>query len=366
MEIINQSVEQILVKEFDGKQIYTFVWKDKPCWIANQIAGLFGYADSSKTIQDCIKAEEFGIEQEYDVLKGNEFNDFVTTLNVVANNIVSNKARSITIFYEDGLYGFLQYTNKPVGIKFRKWLRTEVLPSIRKHGAYMTNEALEKAINDPDWTIQLLTELKIERATKEKLRIEQEKNKPKIELANAIECSSSSILIAQLSKILNQNGVDIGQNRLFEWMRNNEYLIKKKRADHNSPTQKSMDLKVLEISESTGIDKDGNTVIRHTPIITGKGQIYFVNKILKENNKVLKRFMINNDYIKGIMVEIGKTYAIYDHEYYGFIGTLKSVRNEKIRVEEIGDVSRSRDIPVCMIDYIEEASKEDMDKYLSK
>lgn len=364
MEIINQSVEQILVKEFDGKQIYTFVWKDKPCWIASQIAGLFGYADSSKTIFQCIETEEFKIEKEYEVLKGEELRKFKdTTLEVMPSLKYTS---SLTIFYEDGLYGFLQYTNKPVGIKFRKWLRTEVLPSIRKHGAYMTNEALEKAINDPDWTIQLLTELKRERATKEKLRVEQEKNKSKIELANAIECSSSSILIAQLSKILNQNGVDIGQNRLFEWMRNNEYLIKKKRADHNSPTQKSMDLKVLEISESTGIDKDGNVIIRQTPVVTGKGQIYFVNKILRENNKVLKRFMINNDYIKGVMVEIGKIYSIYDNEYYGFIGKLKSVRNEKIRVEEIGDVSRSRDIPVCMIDYIEEASKEEINKYLSK
>ncbi|CCL51164.1 TPA: phage antirepressor KilAC domain-containing protein [Clostridioides difficile] len=267
---------------------------------------------------------------------------------------------------EPQLYDFMLEAKTAKCRPFKKWVTNEVLPTIRKHGAYMTNEALEKAINDPDWTIQLLTELKKERATKEKLRVEQEKNKPKLELANAIESSSSSILIAQLSKILNQNGVDIGQNRLFEWMRNNEYLIRKKRADHNTPTQKSMDLKVLEVSESTGVDKDGNTIVRYTPIVTGKGQIYFLNKILKENSQVLKRFMINNDYIKGVMVEIGKTYAIYDHEYYGFIGILKSVRNEKIRVEEIGDVSSSRDIPICMIDYIEEASKEDINKYLSK
>lgn len=265
---------------------------------------------------------------------------------------------------EPQLYDFMLEAKTEKCKPFKKWVTNEVLPSIRKHGAYMTNEALEKAINDPDWTIQLLTELKRERATKEKLKVEQEKNKPKLELANAIESSSSSILIAQLSKILNQNGVDIGQNRLFEWMRNHEYLIRKKRADHNTPTQKSMDLKILEVSESVGIDKDGNAVIRQTPVVTGKGQIYFVNKILKDNNKVLKKFMINNDYIKGVMVEIGKIYSIYDNEYYGFIGILKSVRNEKIRVEEIGDVSRSRDIPICMIDYIEEASKEEINKYL--
>ncbi|EJA6589970.1 phage repressor protein [Clostridioides difficile] len=134
-------MENLIVKEFNGSQIYTFMWKEKSCWIANQIVGLFDYADVSKTIQDCIKAEDFEIEQEYDVLKGNEFNDFVTTLNVVANNIISNKARSITIFYEDGLYGFLQYTDKPIGVQFRKWLRREVLPSIRQTGSYITNNA---------------------------------------------------------------------------------------------------------------------------------------------------------------------------------------------------------------------------------
>ncbi|AXU86097.1 TPA: phage repressor protein [Clostridioides difficile] len=141
-------MKNLIVKEFNGSQIYTFMWKEKSCWIANQIVGLFDYADVSKTIQDCIKAEDFEIEQEYDVLKGNEFNDFVTTLNVVANNIISNKARSITIFYEDGLYGFLQYTDKPIGVQFRKWLRREVLPAIRQHGAYITNNADPQALRE--------------------------------------------------------------------------------------------------------------------------------------------------------------------------------------------------------------------------
>ena len=141
-------MKNLIVKEFNGSQIYTFMWKEKSCWIANQIVGLLDYADVSKTIQDCIKAEDFEIEQEYDVLKGNEFNDFVTTLNVVANNIISNKARSITIFYEDGLYGFLQYTDKPIGVQFRKWLRREVLPSIRQTGAYITNNADPQALRD--------------------------------------------------------------------------------------------------------------------------------------------------------------------------------------------------------------------------
>ncbi|SJX11727.1 prophage antirepressor [Clostridioides difficile] len=345
MEIINRENEKRIISfnnELFG-EIRTIRIENEPYFVATDIAKALGYKDTTNAIkQHCRWVVKHHIPHPQS----------------------KTKTLEVNIIPEGDMYRLIINSELPSAEKFERWVFDEVLPSIREHGAYMTNEALEKAINDPDWTIKLLTELKKERATKEKLRVEQEKNKPKLELANAIESSSSSILIAQLSKILNQNGVDIGQNRLFEWMRNNEYLIRKKRADHNTPTQKSMDLKVLEVSESTGVDKDGNTIVRYTPIVTGKGQIYFLNKILKENSQVLKRFMINNDYIKGVMVEIGKTYAIYDHEYYGFIGILKSVRNEKIRVEEISDVSRSRDIPICMIDYIEEASKEDINKYL--
>ncbi|HBF3343940.1 TPA: phage antirepressor KilAC domain-containing protein [Clostridioides difficile] len=345
MEIINRENEKRIISfnnELFG-EIRTIRIENEPYFVATDIAKALGYKDTTNAIkQHCRWVVKHHIPHPQS----------------------KTKTLEVNIIPEGDMYRLIINSELPSAEKFERWVFDEVLPSIREHGAYMTNEALEKAINDPDWTIKLLTELKKERATKEKLKVEQEKNKPKLELANAIESSSSSILIAQLSKILNQNGVDIGQNRLFEWMRNNEYLIRKKRADHNTPTQKSMDLKVLEVSESTGIDKDGNTIVRYTPIVTGKGQIYFLNKILKENSQVLKRFMINNDYIKGVMVEIGKTYAIYDHEYYGFIGILKSVRNEKIRVEEISDVSRSRDIPICMIDYIEEASKEDINKYL--
>ncbi|HBG0548081.1 TPA: phage antirepressor KilAC domain-containing protein [Clostridioides difficile] len=347
MEIINRKNEKRIISfnnELFG-EIRTIRIENEPYFVATDIAKALGYKDTTNAIKQHCKW----------VVKHH-----------IPHPQSKTKTLEVNIIPEGDMYRLITNSELPSAEKFERWVFDEVLPSIREHGAYMTNEALEKAINDPDWTIKLLTELKKERATKEKLRVEQEKNKPKLELANAIESSSSSILIAQLSKILNQNGVDIGQNRLFEWMRNNEYLIRKKRADHNTPTQKSMDLKVLEVSESVGIDKDGNTIVRYTPIVTGKGQIYFLNKILKENSQVLKRFMINNDYIKGVMVEIGKTYAIYDNEYYGFIGILKSVRNEKIRVEEIGDVSRSRDIPICMIDYIEEASKEDINKYLSK
>ncbi len=144
-------MNNLIVKEFNGNKIHTFIWNNKPCWIANQIVSMFDYADSTKTIQDCIKSEEFEIGVEYEVLKGNSFKKFATTSTVVTN-LISSKARTITIFYEDGLYGFLQYTDKPIGVQFRKWLRRDVLPEIREHGAYITNNAnvehLKERIND--------------------------------------------------------------------------------------------------------------------------------------------------------------------------------------------------------------------------
>lgn len=129
-------MNNIIVKEFDDTKIYTFMWNGKPCWIANQVLSIFDYASPKKTIKDCITKEEFEMGLEYDILKGDDLTNFAVTLNVTANNVISKKARAVTIFYEDGLYGFLQYTDKPIGVRFRKWIRREVIPEIRKTGSY--------------------------------------------------------------------------------------------------------------------------------------------------------------------------------------------------------------------------------------
>lgn len=133
-------MNDLMIKEFEGNQVHTFIWNDRPCWIANEIISTFNYADPSTTIGQCIDAEEFEAGIEYDLLKGSIFTEFATNLNLVANNLISNMTRQLTIFYEDGLYGFLQYTDKPIGVKFRKWLRREVLPEIRKTGSFNSNK----------------------------------------------------------------------------------------------------------------------------------------------------------------------------------------------------------------------------------
>ncbi|EGT3903081.1 phage repressor protein [Clostridioides difficile] len=140
-------MENLIVKEFNGSQIYTFMWNEKPCWIAKQIVELFGYADATVTINQCVEAEAFENGLEFEVLIKEDLKRFknivneVTKNTLVSSNIINKHTPNLTIFYEDGLYGFLQYTDKPIGVQFRKWLRREVLPSIRQTGAYITNNA---------------------------------------------------------------------------------------------------------------------------------------------------------------------------------------------------------------------------------
>ncbi|HCP7139083.1 TPA: Bro-N domain-containing protein [Clostridioides difficile] len=147
-------MENLVVKEFNGSQIYTFMWNDKPCWIAKQIVELFGYADATVTINQCVEAEAFENGLEFEVLIKEDLKRFknivneVTKNTLVSSNIINKHTPNLTIFYEDGLYGFLQYTDKPIGVQFRKWLRREVLPSIRQTGAYITNNANPQELRD--------------------------------------------------------------------------------------------------------------------------------------------------------------------------------------------------------------------------
>jgi prophage antirepressor-like protein len=137
----------LIVKEFNGNQVHTFIWKDKPCWIASEIVSLFGYADTSKTIQDCITAESFELGLEHDVLRGEGLKAFKEMVNHVTTlKVVSSKTPNLTIFYEDGLYGFLQYTDKPQGVEFRKWIRRDVVPEIRQTGGYIADKSASKIV----------------------------------------------------------------------------------------------------------------------------------------------------------------------------------------------------------------------------
>ncbi|MBJ8107420.1 MULTISPECIES: phage antirepressor KilAC domain-containing protein [Bacillus] len=165
---------------------------------------------------------------------------------------------------------------------FQDWLAIEVLPIIRKHGAYMTDQVLEQAVTNPDFMIGLLTNLKEEQAK----RIEAERKvlqqQSLVTFAQAIQVSTNLISIKQLAILMKQKGIDIGQNRLFEWLRENGYLCKKRGSMYNTPTQYSMDLGLFESQEFVRTNSEGEFVTSFTPKVTGKGQLYFINKFLNQ------------------------------------------------------------------------------------
>ena len=182
---------------------------------------------------------------------------------------------------EGDVYRLTFGSKLPSAEKFTDWVADEILPTIRKHGAYMTENTLEKALTSPDFLIQLATQLKEEQAQRKALEVQIEADKPKTIFADAVSVSKTSILVGELAKLLKQNGIEIGQNRLFAWLREKGYLISRKGTDYNMPTQKSMELKLFEIKENSITHSDGHTSITKTPKVTGKGQIYFINIFLK-------------------------------------------------------------------------------------
>ena len=187
---------------------------------------------------------------------------------------------------ESEVYRLTMKSKLPDAEKFQDWVCDEVLPSIRKHGAYMTQKTLEKALTSPDFLIQLATNLKEEKQKRieaeQKAEIAEQKiqkDAPKVLFADAVSTSQRSCLVAELAKILQQNGVNIGQNRLFSWMRENGYLCQK--GDYyNQPTQKAMELGLFELKKTSITKPDGSVLVTTTTKVSGKGQIYFVGKFL--------------------------------------------------------------------------------------
>ena len=189
--------------------------------------------------------------------------------------------QDMTCLTEQGLYFFLGRSDKPKALPYQMWIAGDVVPSIRKHGVYMTPQVQEQLIADPDFIIRLAQELKAERIKVQALQEQAAQDRPKVIFAEVVDASSSSILIGNLAKILRQNRVNIGQNRLFAWLRENGYLMNCKGERWNFPTQASIDRELFEVKTRIINNPDGSTKIIHTTKVTGKGQIYFINQLLK-------------------------------------------------------------------------------------
>ncbi len=186
---------------------------------------------------------------------------------------------NIAIINEPGLYSLVLGSRKPEAKAFKRWITHEVIPSIRRHGAYATEDTIDKILGDPDFGIRLLGELKQERERARQLEQENESMRPKALFADAVSASQSSILIGDLAKLLKQNGVSTGANRLFDWLRTNGYLSRQRGESWNMPTQRSMEMGLFEVVERTVTNPDGSIRLTRTTKVTGKGQVYFVNKL---------------------------------------------------------------------------------------
>lgn len=231
----------------------------EPYFVGKDVAEILGYAKPENAIATHV--------DEDDTLKQG-----------VTDSI--GRTQQTTVINESGLYSLILSSKLPRAKEFKRWVTSEVLPAVRKHGAYMTPAVIEETLLDPDYIIQLATTLKREREKNKELENKIETDKPKVIFADGVAASKSSILVGDLAKLIKQNGYPIGQKRLFEYLRDNGYLMKSGNS-RNMPTQRSMEMGLFEVKISSVVNPDGSVRETKTTKVTGKGQIYFVNKFAK-------------------------------------------------------------------------------------
>ncbi|HID1128381.1 TPA: phage antirepressor [Clostridioides difficile] len=251
-----------MIKEQDllGKEFRIYGTLENPLFLAKDVSNWIEHSNVSMMLSN-IETEEKELIQ-------------IGTL---------NNAYSAWFLTEDGLYEVLMQSRKPIAKQFKKEVK-KILKEIRKTGGYIhttedmsDDEIMARALQVAQKTIE-----KKSREIEEKDKVIQ-LQQPKVLFADAVSASNNSILVGELAKLIKQNGVDIGQNRLFVWMRENGYLIKRKGEDYNIPTQKSMNLGIMEVKKRVINNPDGSTKVTRTVKITGKGQIYFINKLKSVN-----------------------------------------------------------------------------------
>lgn len=235
--------------------VRTLTINDEPWFVGKDVADVLGYSNSRKALNDHVDAED---------------KEVLTSRNVTLKNIPN---RGITVVNESGLYSLILSSKLPSAKKFKRWVTSEVLPALRKTGQYQVKE-----LSGSELMAKALIEAQSVLAAKDK---QIEEMKPKVVFADAVATSHTSILVGELAKILKQNGIDMGQKRLFAWLRENGFLIKRQGTDYNMPTQKAMELCLFEIKEGSYVNGSGVNITTKTPKVTGKGQQYFINKFLQ-------------------------------------------------------------------------------------
>lgn len=253
-------MELTIFKNKDFGSIRATSINGAPWFVGKDVADVLGYSNTQKAIRDHVDGDD----------------------RLTERFVLSGQTRCVVCINESGLYSLILGSKLPRAKEFKHWVTSEVLPSIRKHGAYATEATIDNILADPDFGIRLLNQLKEERQRTAELKAKNEEMTPKALFADAVSASGNTILIGELAKILKANGCEVGQNRLFEILRRDGYLISRNGSDYNMPTQKSMELGLMVIKETAITHSDGHVSISKTPKITGKGQQYFINRYCKK------------------------------------------------------------------------------------
>ena len=243
------------VKIFENTEfgkIRTVTINNEVWFVGKDVADILGYQNGSRDINRHVEEED---RNKVMIFDGNQDKETIT-------------------INESGLYCLILSSKMPNARKFKRWVTSEVLPSIRKNGGYIVGQ---ENMSDDELMAKALMVAQNKIAERDK---QIERMRQKEIFADAVSASHTSILVGDMAKLLKQNGVNIGQKRLFEWLRENGYLIKRKGSDWNMPTQKSMEMGLFDIKESTVNNPDGSVRINRTTKVTGKGQQYFINKFL--------------------------------------------------------------------------------------
>ena len=245
-------MNDILVFHYKSSEVRTVELNGEPWFVLKDVCAVLGISNHKMTAQR-LDADEVSLTDLTDSM---------------------GRQQETTVINESGLYNVILRSDKPEAKPFRKWVTSEVLPSIRKTGGYI---ARQESMSDSELMAKALLVAKRQIDAK---TAQIEEMTPKAVFADAVAASKTSILIGELAKILRQNGVeDMGQQRLFEWMRNNGFLIRRNATDRNMPTQRAIEQGLMEVKETTICHSDGHTSISKTPKVTGKGQVYFVNRL---------------------------------------------------------------------------------------
>ena len=185
--------------------------------------------------------------------------------------------QEMTVVNEPGLYTLVLGSRKSEAKAFKRWITHEVIPAIVKHGMYATRETAERILNDPDFLIQTLETLKKERSRRVQAEEQIRLDAPKVLFADCVSQADTDILVGELAKLLKQNGMSIGQNRLYEKLRTDGFIMK----NSTIPTQRAMELGLFRVVERSIMQPNGTTRITQTTKVTGKGQQYFVNRYIR-------------------------------------------------------------------------------------